>query len=267
MSVHLYASDPSVFSLIHAISRSEDVTAIVFPGNRAETDKVAALKTNAAGIPVFEHRRGESLPDNLPEAERAVCWLYSQIFPTDILNRYPGGMLNMHGGSIPDYRGASVLQWAIVNGEAELGVTWHSLVEAVDAGPIWAESQIPILQTANAFEMREAMIAKAIHLFPNAWSGFRWNEHPLRLPVIDGGKIWPQRRPRDGLIEVGWPEQRVRNLIRALCPPWPPAFMISDGSPIAVDDVCATPMPGAVPYLTQEGRTIHLILSERSTPS
>ena len=266
MLIHLFASDPSVFLLLPTLAEGNEIRAIIYPGNRASSDKVAALRDQVGDIPVFEHCRGELLPDEVPDAECAVSWFYSQILPTQVLDRYSPGILNMHGGALPDYRGASVLHWAIVNGETELGITWHSLVEEVDAGPIWAETRIPLPASATAAEMRHKMITAAIDLFPDAWSKFRAGGEPIRVPDVARGCVWPQRYPKDGLIEPGWPEARLRNLVRALCPPWPPAYAMVSEEPFAVEIISERPIDGAIPYRTEEGRTVYLCASEGTVP-
>ena len=62
VAVHLFASDPSVFSLLPTLANGYEVRAIIYPANRSETAKVSALIANTSGIPVFEHRKGEILP-------------------------------------------------------------------------------------------------------------------------------------------------------------------------------------------------------------
>ena len=91
------------------------------------------------------------------------------------------GILNMHGGKIPQYRGASVLHWAIINGESEYGVSWHRLVKEVDAGPIYVEGRIPITSKSTAYELRQAMILEAMDLFSKAWRRFLQSES-TRVP-------------------------------------------------------------------------------------
>ena len=94
----------------------------------------------------------------------------------------------MHGGKIPEYRGANVLQWAIINGESELGVTWHMMIDELDAGKILAEDVVPIPLEASAWEIRQNLIFKAIDLFPEAWWRLK-NNTEVRVPTLTEGKI------------------------------------------------------------------------------
>lgn len=258
MDLHLFTTDCSALDLIGRLPGGDRVVCLVVPENRTGSDKVARLGAAAGALPVRMHRSGSSLDADLPPAEGGIGWLYSQIILAGDLGRYPAGVLNMHGGSIPEYRGANVLNWTVINGEEELGVTWHGLVEEVDAGPIWAESRIPIPRDWTAAELREAMIREGIRLFPEAWRRFRDGAADPRYPDLGRGRVWPGRKPRDGRIGPGWPERRVRDMVRALCPPWPPATIkVGDGW-IAVSSVLEAPEAGAIPYETSGNRTVYL---------
>ena len=94
----------------------------------------------------------------------------------------------MHGGYIPDYRGANVLNWAVANGEPSLGVTWHGLIEAVDAGPIYAESSVSIGPENTAWDVRGAMLREGARQFPEAWRWFVASD-PLRWSDLADGSI------------------------------------------------------------------------------
>lgn len=221
-AAHLLATDASGLALFEHCPDLE-LAGVIVPANRNGSDKIAQLRDAAAkrGLPLAEQPRGGNLPSDLPPADIAVSWMYSQILPPEDLPRYSLGMLNMHGGHIPRYRGANVLQWAIINGEPELWITWHEIVAEVDAGAIWAEAPLPLPQDWTALQARAAMIEAGIALFPQAWRRKREGLPPARLPDLSQGKVWPTRRPRDGAIEPGWSERQLHDFLRALCPPWP----------------------------------------------
>ena len=66
------------------------------------------------------------------------------------------------------------------------------------------ETRIPLPASATAADMRHEMITAAVDSFPDAWSKFRAGGEPIRVPDLAGGRVWPQRYPKDGLIEPGW---------------------------------------------------------------
>jgi methionyl-tRNA formyltransferase len=260
LKLNIFTTDASCVELIGLLPEGDTVTSIVVPSNRKGSEKVKRLSdiADARSIPVIVHERGRELDADLPPAEAAISWMYSQIIAVADLDRYPRGILNMHGGAIPDYRGASVMHWAIINGEDELGITWHEMAEDVDAGPIWAESRIPIPQKSTAADVRAAMIAEGLRLFPRAWALFGGSDRNPRYPDLTYGRVWRQRRPSDGLIEARWPERRVRDIVRALCPPWPSAFVETNAGKTSIATVVDEPEPRALPYLTAERKTIYL---------
>jgi len=268
MKIHLITTDESVFQLFDTLAGRVEVSYIIVPSNRRASEKIARVRAEACrrGIAVAQHQAGCRFDVSLPPAQAAVSWLYSQLIKNEDLLRYPSGILNMHGGKIPDYRGASVLHWAMLNGESELGITWHEMVEEVDAGMIRAETAIPIPPEATALEMRQAMIQAAIALFPLAWerflakSGGRW-------PDLAGGRVWPQRRPDDGLIPPGLTVRQLRDMIRTLCPPWPPAFVEQEGERLAVARLALSPVAGAVVYHTVDGVMVYLVPVTSGLPS
>ncbi|MEM8970656.1 MAG: formyltransferase family protein [Pseudomonadota bacterium] len=257
MKIHLYATDQSALELTKALNDDDEITALIVPANRMNSQKIRQLKTKSP-YPVFVHHTKVPLDNDLPPASVAVSWLYSQVFGTDILRRYSQGMLNMHGGKIPQYRGASVLQWAIIHGEKELGITWHEIVEEVDAGAIWAECTIAIGEKMTSMDVRECMLLSGTALFDEAWRRFSRDGQPVRIPNLKGGRIWPQRKPSDGEIGPGLSEKQLRDLVRALCPPWPAPTIKHGSRVLEVNTIDSVASPVSVAYETAEGKTVFL---------
>ena len=263
MDIHLITTDCSAFRLIDRIAGKCRLTRVIVPENRIMTSKIQEVlrESERRALPVSIQSIRSPLCDDHPLADIAVSWLYSQILYPEDLARYAVGTLNMHGGKIPHYRGANVLQWAIINGENELGITWHEMVEQVDAGTIWAEDAIPIGEDATGADVRQQMIARGIDLFPLALERMT-SRSGGRKPDLAGGRVWPSRRPADGQISPDLPEKSLRNLVRALCPPWPAAFLEIGGKRVEVYEVHSASGPNRIPYLTSEGRTVYLSIAE-----
>lgn len=150
-----------------------------------------------------------------------VSWSYSQIIQPSTLDLFKYGIWNMHGGKIPEYRGANVLQWAIVNGESELGVTWHMMDEEVDAGEILSQGIVEISNNENALDVREKIFSKGIELFEVLWKEFSTTGIKPYMPELGDGKSYRQRNILDGLITNDMSLEKAQNLMRAQCPPWP----------------------------------------------
>ena len=261
MKAHLFATDRSALQLIDLLPPEIELSALVVPQNRSGQDKVHALIAESDGsLAIFEHMRGEALPGKLPPADIGISWMYSQLFKAKDIKRYSAGILNMHGGALPEYRGSNVLQWAIINGESELGVTWHSIIEEVDAGPVWAESRIPISLWATAADLRQDMIEDGLALFPEAAKLWHGGSSPIRSLTTGDGRIWPGRRPEDGQIGPGLTETQVCDMVRALCPPWPPATVEVDGEWRPVAAVKTSETVGSIRYLSSDSQELFLEL-------
>lgn len=259
MRIHLYTTDISGLALCTQLTGNDAVTAIFVPGNRIGSDKVRAICDHGGlPAPIRVHERGDTSLGNAPPADAVVSWMYSQILSADLLAAYPRGGLNMHGGKLPDYRGANVLNWAIANGETTLGVTWHAMAQKVDAGAIFAESEIPIGETDTAWSMRAQMLDEGIRIFPEAWHRFGKGEPPIRVPDLEQGRVWPSRRAEHGRIGAGWSESAVRNLVRAQIGPWPPATVFDGTDWLPVLRVSETPGEDSLAYVCDTGKILHL---------
>jgi methionyl-tRNA formyltransferase len=122
----------------------------------------------ALGLPVLQPPRIRA-----PEAQAALRALapqmqvvvaYGQILPRAVIDLAPGGTINVHSSLLPRYRGAAPIHWAIVNGEAETGVTTMMIDEGLDTGPILLSRATPIgpEETTPELEARLAVLGGAL---------------------------------------------------------------------------------------------------------
>lgn len=102
----------------------------------------------AHNIPVFQPaklRDGTALAQLKElDPELIVVAAYGRILPDDILNLPPKGCINVHSSLLPKYRGAAPINWAVINGETETGVTIMYMATELDAGDIIAQASTPI---------------------------------------------------------------------------------------------------------------------------
>jgi len=107
--------------------------------------KACAVANN---IPVFQPtklRDGTALAQLKElDPELIVVAAYGRILPDDILNLPPKGCINVHSSLLPKYRGSAPINWAVVNGDAETGVTIMDVVTELDAGDILGQVKTPI---------------------------------------------------------------------------------------------------------------------------
>lgn len=170
MKLHLYTTDLSALGLL--FPASDQITAAIVPKNRLETEKVKAL-TRACPYDVFIHTPGELTTDaaGIPlryTVDAAVSWMYTQIFPPEMLAKYPRGILNFHAGQ----PGAHALKRALEAKHKTLRCFWHRCVAEVDAGPVLQDMAIALWPEKPFGNARRAMIEAGLHMFPRAWKDF-----------------------------------------------------------------------------------------------
>jgi methionyl-tRNA formyltransferase len=230
---------------------------VVLPSNRPASALVAARAATAGLDVLMQPQAAEA--DSLAAALRAiepdlfVVWHYSMVLPPIVLQVPPLGAVNVHGGLLPAYRGAHVLQWAIVNGEQETGVTVHYVDEYIDTGPVIAQARVPIAEHDDAASLSASLQAEGLRLLREHWAAIT-SGTAAAVPQDRGGRYWPLRTPADGVIDWSQPAVRIRNLVRALVPPWPGARLRLGGTEIVVDRVEVVEAAGVPGTILAAGR-------------
>ena len=257
--VDIFTTDVSALKLAKFVKKPISINSVIVPENRVNSEKVREIFRHSQ-YPVRIHsKKTTELSSDLLKADYFICWFYSQILTEPLLTRYQGGGINMHGGKIPEFRGANVLNWAIAEQEETLGVVWHLVVKEVDAGGIFCETELPISDLDTAESMRKRTISAGIELFPTAWKSLIESRAPIRYPNLGEGKVWPQRKSIDGKIKKNWSQQKVSALIRAQTGNFPNAFIEVGERKIQIVSVSNNEVSGGIKYQTKNGNLIWLI--------
>ena len=124
----------------------------------------------SVGIPVFQPttlRDGSAL-EQLRELapQLIVVAAYGKILPVDILQLPPLGCINVHSSLLPKYRGAAPINWAILNGESETGVTIMYMAEGLDTGDMLASAATPIDLNESAQQLHDRLAQMGADLLP-----------------------------------------------------------------------------------------------------
>ncbi len=237
---------PELLALLRELG-SEPV-GLVVPSNRGADATVAARTAGAAaGLPVLEQRpRAEAAPwaEQLAalEPEVFLVWSYSMILPPDVIEVPVRGCVNVHGGLLPAYRGGHVLQWAIVNGEPEIGVTLHYIDAGIDTGPVIGMRSFPIETEDDAATVSAKLRDTGFALLSKHWSEIVAGT-AVASPQPADGRYWPLRGDADNAIDWQASASAIRNLVRALVDPWPGAYTTLAGDRVAIDVVDIAPLP------------------------
>jgi methionyl-tRNA formyltransferase len=149
---------------------------------------------------------------------------YRSMLPMSLLRHARLGAFNMHGSLLPKYRGRAPLNWAILKGERETGVTLHEMVEKPDAGRIVDQQSVPIGPDDTAVEVFHHMTDAAEAVLKRSLPGLVRGDAQFKPNDLSRGSYYGRRRPDDGRIDWSKSAQEIHNLVRAVAPPFPGAF-------------------------------------------
>ena len=134
------------------------------------------------------------------------------------------GALNLHGSLLPRYRGRCPVNWVLVHGETETGVTLHYMEEKADRGDIVGQKRVPITPEDTALTLFAKMTAAAGELMRETYPLLRSGQAPRQPQDHTQATYFGGRRPADGLVDWQQPAMVVYNLMRAVTHPYPGAF-------------------------------------------
>jgi UDP-4-amino-4-deoxy-L-arabinose formyltransferase/UDP-glucuronic acid dehydrogenase (UDP-4-keto-hexauronic acid decarboxylating) len=159
---------------------------------------------------------------------------YRRMLKPAILEIPPRGCLNLHGSLLPRYRGRAPVNWAIVHGETETGVTLHYMVAKPDAGEIVGQQAVPIAFEDTALTLFGKMERAAAELLDRLLPLIREGREPRRPNPIEQGSYFGGRQSEDG--QINWQGDAIAayNLVRAVTKPYPGAFGFLDGEKILI---------------------------------
>ena len=181
-----------------------------------------------SGIPLLEPP-DVNAPGVVEEVRRIApdiifSFYFRQMVTQKLLDIPRVGAFNLHGSLLPRYRGRCPVNWVLVHGETETGVTLHRMELKPDRGAIVAQARVPIEFSDSARTLFDRMTAAAAALMRETWplmlqGGFRETPQDQRLASYFGG-----RSRKDGLIHWARPAVEIYNLVRAVTHPYPGAF-------------------------------------------
>jgi methionyl-tRNA formyltransferase len=157
-----------------------------------------------------------------------------QILRAPIRAVAPLGALNFHAGKLPFYRGRNVVNWAIINGEEEIGVTAHFMDDGIDTGDIVLQRTLPIGWTdtygtvlARVVDAMPSLVVDAVGLIATGRAEPRPQRHLQ-------GTYFGGRGPGDEWIDWSSRSSDLHNFIRAITRPGPGARTVFDGEDVVI---------------------------------
>jgi UDP-4-amino-4-deoxy-L-arabinose formyltransferase/UDP-glucuronic acid dehydrogenase (UDP-4-keto-hexauronic acid decarboxylating) len=185
--------------------------------------------------PLWVERVRQAAPDIV------FSFYYRKLLGADLLGIPALGCLNLHGSLLPKYRGRCPVNWALIHGEQETGVTLHYMTPKPDAGDIVGQVRVPIADEDDARTVHSKLAHATADVLDDVLpklakgSAPRIVQDPLQASYFGG------RRPEDGKIDWKASCADVRNLVRAVTAPYPGAFTFVGGKKCLIWKVSEVP--------------------------
>ena len=141
---------------------------------------------------------------------------YGQILPEALLNIPKLGAINLHGSLLPKYRGAAPIQYAILNGEKETGMTLMKMVKEMDAGEMYAVKEVAISEEDNSSTLFIKMANVALELALEALPKYLKGELKGIPQDEEGVTFAPSIKPEEEKLDLNDTKENLHNKIRAL---------------------------------------------------
>jgi methionyl-tRNA formyltransferase len=193
--------------------------------------KELALQAN---LPVLQPERARdetflvALRDLRPDL--VVVAAYGQILPRSVLDLPRFGCLNVHTSLLPRYRGAAPIQWAILNGDPETGVTIMKMDAGLDTGNILTQATTPIHPEDTSETLHGRLAALGAELLVRTIPDYVAGKVVSRPQPTEGVSHAPKIKKQDGHVDWSQPARSIWNRVRGLVP-WPGAFTFLPGQP------------------------------------
>ncbi len=213
-------------------------------------------------IPLYQplHLKEDSFLHPLKDlrCDLFVVVSFGKILPPSLLFIPYVCAINVHGSLLPKYRGAAPINWAIIKGEEETGVSIIKMNAQLDQGDIFAQEKIKIAGDDTAVTLRSQMAVLGAELLLRTINSLENNSYSLAVQDQQKATYAPKLAKQLGKIDWKKSSLEIHNLVRGLLP-WPTAFTYCRGQLLkiletkVVDIKKSTSACGTVVGITQEG--------------
>ncbi len=159
------------------------------------------------------------------EPDLIVVIAFGRKIGNELINLPPKAAINVHASLLPKYRGAAPVNWAIINGEKQTGITIISLAEKMDTGKILAQEKTDILENETAGELHDRLAQMAAPLLLKTINKIADGSIVYTEQDHSKATLAPKLKKSDGFIDFNAPAGSLRRKIRGLWP-WPGASAI-----------------------------------------
>jgi methionyl-tRNA formyltransferase len=222
----------AVASLDILVQNNYDIVSVVTvpdkPAGRGQQLQQSAVKKYALekGLHILQPDKLKS-EDFIEELKKLNADLQIvvafRMLPEVVWNMPPLGTYNLHGSLLPKYRGAAPINWAVINGETESGVTSFKLKHEIDTGNMLFQAKAPISKTTTAGELHDTLMQVGADLILKTVKAIESGDYELK-PQDDTQSIHAPKLFKE-TCKINWNNsvEKIYNLIRGLSP-YPAAF-------------------------------------------
>ena len=215
------------------IESGEEILAVV-----TQPDKPAGRGKRLTPPPVKILAQEHSLPVLQPQKIKDPAFLeelkklapdviivaaYGKILPKEVLEIPKYGCINVHASLLPKFRGAAPINWAILAGEKETGVTIMQMDEGMDTGDILLQESIPIAADETAGTLHDKLAQLGAKLIIQALGLLKEGKLLRKKQPEEGVSYAPLLKKEDGLLDFSLSAEELSRRIRGL-DPWPSAY-------------------------------------------
>lgn len=231
------------FQLEHLLNAGFNIVGVV-----SAPDRAAGRGMNLRSTPVTEYARAQQLPllqpSNLKDpgfleqlnalAPDILVVIAFRMLPEMVWSLPPQGTINLHASLLPNYRGAAPINWAIINGERETGVTTFKLKHRIDTGNVLLQDNVPIGPDDTAGTLHDRLMVVGAGLMERTLDGIIAGSL-VEMPQTDSGSLneAPKLFSEDCRIHWDRNGKQIVDLIRGLCP-YPVAYTELNGKRLKI---------------------------------
>ena len=258
----LLKSDDSIVGIVTQPDRPKGRGQILMPSPvklLAQREQIPLLQPIKMKDPDFLQALAEWKPDFIAVAA------FGRILPPAILSLPPLGCINVHGSLLPKYRGAGPIQWAIINGESETGITTMLMDEGMDTGPMLLQEAVPITPDDTGGTLAPRLAELGGRLLVETIARLKVGTLVPRPQDSSRATLAPLLKKEDGAIDWTLPAAVLANRVRGLSP-WPGAYTaVAGGDRWTIWRALTLPgpvtqLPGVIVAITREA--IHVATGE-----
>jgi methionyl-tRNA formyltransferase len=250
-SLHVVAAETQLLAVVSQPDR---------PSGRGQAPAAPPVKLAAAalGVPILQPEKVRT-PETLAalaafDADVFIVVAYGRILPQAMLDLPRRGPFNVHASLLPRLRGAAPIQWAIMRGERETGVSIMRMEAGLDTGPVAAMRSLPIADDDTAGTLSAKLAELGARLLAETLPAIVEGRVALALQDEAGMTLARPLSKLDGRLDFTRPARLVSAQARGV-DPWPGATVMLDGEPLRL---FAPHLSPPAPQIRQPGEVVGL---------